>query len=517
MKVTHRVKSARNETVGFILEGKSFINKYIINKYIDNIVNISTTSSGVIRSKNGELPEITTRQWNQIQYEQICKKNPFKRDCQELLLDWKHNDHTKVLQVEGTRQVGKTTEIKKFGYKHYEQVIYVNLASDTYGFVEKVVNNGISILAMDAYCKAGNLPDYIDNSTTLLIIDEIQISSKVYNSIRDFRDNLECDIIVTGSYLGQLLNREFFQPAGTVKLLRIEPMSFREVCRVFSLEESLMSIDIFGGSPSEQYNNLYNIYNIYRQIGGYPDIVKEYVHNRDIDRCLSALSGLLELFKKESASYFKDERDVMIFEEVYKAAAQLLCNDKKGNGNKTLSEIASIVSRNQKNLVSRDEINRAISWLYNCKIIWTCDLFNNGDIKDIIAARKIYFNDCGIANIALKSSNYPESITQGALTENFVYCELSKLYTNFNTSLTGSSPCSSTYGTYELDFVIVDTSRNITGIEVKTQDGTHKSLDLYLSKKFINRGILAKTTKGRHSGKFDTIPIFAVGCRYPFN
>ena len=89
--------------------------------------------------------------------------------------------------------------------------------------------------------------------------------------------------------------------------------------------------------------------------------------------------------------------------------------------------------------------------------------------------------------------------------------------TSLSKGLIGNSPCFSTYGTYEIDFVIVDASRNITGIEVKTQDGTHKSLDMYLSKKFITRGMLAKTTKGGHSGKFDTIPIFAVGCRYPFN
>ena len=74
----------------------------------------------------------------------------------------------------------------------------------------------------------------------------------------------------------------------------------------------------------------------------------------------------------------------------------------------------------------------------------------------------------------------------------------------------------SVYGNYELDFMIVDKNNNAIGIEIKTQNGTHKSLNVYLDKKLINRGIVAKPGSGGHSEKFDTIPIFAVGCRYPY-
>lgn len=516
MRVTHRVKNSAGETVGFIVDNKTFYNKHFISMYAQEINNITVTSSGVIRSKKGKLLEITLRQYNDKLCSELCKTNPFVRDIQTFLIDWKSSSNRHVLQLEGPRQVGKTTELLKFGYKYYEQVVYVNVANDTGGFLDKVVYAGINTLAMSAYCKSNNLPCYVDNSSTLLLIDEIQASSTVYNSIRTFNSNLNCDIIVTGSYLGQLLNREFFQPAGTIRTLELGPLSFREFSRIFNLEKSLTSIDIFGSSLSEQYTELYKIYNIYRQIGGYPDIVKEYLRTKSVNQCMYAISNLLDLFEKESRTYFKDEREVGIFSEVYRAVAQLICSDKQGNGNKTLKLLSEIVSKNQKTLISRDEISRAISWLYNCGIIGTCDLFNNGDVTNIVSSRKIYFTDCGIANYSLRNSNYPESNTSGALTENFVYCELSKLYKNYATDLTGNTPCFSTYGTYELDFVLVDQSRNIIGIEVKTTDGSHKSLDMFLAKKFIHRGIVAKATKGGHSGKFDTIPIFAVGCRYPY-
>lgn len=249
MRVTHRVKNSTGETVGFIVDNKTFYNKHFISMYAQEIDNITVTSSGVIRSKKGKLLEITLRQYNDKLFSELCKTNPFVRDIQTFLIDWKSSSNRHVLQLEGPRQVGKTTELLKFGYKHYEQVVYVNVANDTGGFLDKVVYAGINTLAMSAYCKSNNLPYYADNSSTLLLIDEIQASSTVYNSIRAFNSNLNCDIIVTGSYLGQLLNREFFQPAGTIRNLELGPLP---VCQVLSSNGDK--------AAKELVDTLYNMY-----------------------------------------------------------------------------------------------------------------------------------------------------------------------------------------------------------------------------------------------------------------
>ena len=90
--------------------------------------------------------------------------------------DWKRFNSDKVLQVEGARQVGKTTEIKKFAYNNYEQVIYINLSVDNQEFVNKVIESGLNILSLHQYCQESGLPDYIDDKSTLLILDEIQVS-----------------------------------------------------------------------------------------------------------------------------------------------------------------------------------------------------------------------------------------------------------------------------------------------------------------------------------------------------
>lgn len=516
MKATHRVRNKQGDTVGFIIKNTQYFNKYTIAKYIDNIENLSITSAGVFRCKKQRLPEMQLKQMNAMLYNQICRDNSFERDCSKQFSEWKRNNHKKVLQVEGARQVGKTTEIKKFAYKHYEQVIYVNLSADMDRFSEIVINPGINELALQNYCNVNNLPDYVDDDQTVLIIDEIQMSKNIYNNIRTFRDRLKCDIIVTGSYLGQILNPEFFKPAGTIVTVRIRPLQFKEFCRVFSLEADLMSIDLFGSGDPEKYKKLFELYEVYKQIGGYPDIVKEYVKTKSINNCIAALVQLLDTFKKESNAYFNDIRQIGIFQYVYMAAAQLLCSNKKGSGNEIISDLADIVRDNQKELISRKEVSKAIAWILSCGILGTCDLCNNGDIKDIRPSRKVYFTDCGLANVQLRMSNYPNSTKQGVLTENFVYCELTRLYDNIELGLSGERPCFQAYNNYELDFEVVDVDGYTVGIEVKTQDGDHKSLNEYIKRKLIDRGILAKVTKGGHTEKIDTIPIFTVGCRYPY-
>ena len=105
------------------------------------------------------------------------------------------------------------------------------------------------------------------------------------------------------------------------------------------------------------------------------------------------------------------------------------------------------------------------------------------------------------------------------ITETFVYNELHRLFKVPYTDLKviESEVCYSTYGNYELDFMLADRNKTVYGIEVKTKDGEPKSLKVYIDKNFVDRGIVVKPTKGGHGDKFDTIPIYTVGCRFPYN
>ena len=518
MIATHRVKDSTGKTVGFIVNG-TFYTDYHIKSDIQYIDNLSITKTGIIRAKK-ELLEVDYKTYvNGREYNKLKKDNPFVRDIQKDLIKWKNDSSHKVLQLDGSRQIGKTTEIRKFAYKNYEYIIMVDLTDDRHNFIE-VINNGCSPLEFEKYCRRASLPHFVDSKSTILIIDEIQSSSKVYNAIRKLYDSIKCDIIVTGSYLGRILGDEkFFFPAGTISYAHMFTLSFAEFCRIFNCEKILKTIDLYGGSKEADYKKLESLYNIYLKIGGYPEVIKKYIKTKDVNECYGIINKLLETFKSESRAYFNEAREVEIFDNVYREALKQMCNREDTSGKHILQTLTTLVKDNTKLFVNRSEVANAVTWLKYAGILSTCNLAVDGDMRNIIESRRVYFSDCGIASYLAAKSLINQSSLTGVITETFVYNELHRLFKVPYTELKviEDEVCYSTYGEYELDFMLADKNKVIYGIEVKTKDGEPISLKVYIDKNFINRGIVVKPTKGGHGDKFDTIPIYTVGCRFPYN
>lgn len=345
------------------------------------------------------------------------------------------------------------------------------------------------------------------------------MSSQIYNTLRDINSRLNCDIIVTGSYLGQTLKLEYFQPMGTVEYLKMFPLSFKEFCRIFKQKDVMLSqIDLYGNCNENEYNQLLSLYEVYRQIGGYPEVIKQYIKDKSINNCGDVIENLLNTFEKESRNYFKNSKETLIFNTVYTQAMHEMCLEKRGSGSKLIEIVTNLVKDSQKILVSRDEVSRVIQWLIYSGILGECNLCNNGDINDIQPACRLYYMDCGIANYIARQTGIVESNIEGMLTETFVYSELNRLYNEKSSKrkVKEKVPCFSVLNNYELDFMLLSSKNIIYGIEVKTNTGDPKSLKIFVDKKLVNKGIVAKKTKGGHNDKFDTIPIFAVGARFPY-
>lgn len=437
-----------------------------------------------------------------------------ERDVQEELLNWKNKRHQTVLQVEGPRQVGKTHEVKKFAYSHYQQVIYVNLVRDEYGF-EDLMNQDAF---MELYCQRAGTGKFLDDENTILVIDEIQESKEVYNSIRDLRERLSCDIIVSGSYLARTVNsRDFFLPAG-IAYLKMYPLSFTEFCRAMGLETQLAEIDLYGGSDLQDYRKLEEAYQVYRHIGGYPQVVTTYLKTGNQADCMDVLGDLVQTFTAESSRFFSNSTALSIFREVYRSIMVEMVQEKRGTGKSFLESATNFVKDSVKEPVSRNEVRAASSWLLYSGIIGYCDLYNNGDVTDVVSNRRAYFADNGIANYISGIVTIPRASVEGILTETFAFTELNRLYQvpAGRKLVLGDKPCFSVCGDYELDFVVVDQEGVRTGIEVKTGENRARSLEFFKDKGMIDRAVRAMPSKGGHGERFDTIPVYTVGSRFPY-
>lgn len=431
------------------------------------------------------------------------------RDVQNDLSEWKEKRHDTVLQVEGPRQVGKTHEIRKFAYSHYSQVIYVNLVRDEYGFEDSLSEKNF----MDSYCRTADIGEFRDNADTVLIIDEIQERATVYNAIRDMRERLSCDIIVSGSYLARTVNsKDFFLPAG-ISYLRMHPLSFREFARALDLEDDYVNADLYGGSAPEVYEKLERAYKAYLETGGYPESVTAYIKSGNISESKDIIFNLVRTFTAESSRFFTDSNALSIFNEVYKAVFVRMADEKKGTGRNFTELVTDFVKDSVKEPVSRNEVRSAASWLLYSGIIGYCDMYNNGDITDVISNRRAYFGDCGIANYVSELVNVPADAVRGLITENFAYTELSRLYDKqpSKKKVRGDKPCFAVCGEYELDFVVVENDYTKTGIEVKSGINKAKSLEFFKEKGLIDRAVKAAPVKGGRGDKFDTVPVYLIG------
>ena len=517
MLATHRVKDSRGDTIGFIID-KNFYADYTVKENINYIENLKLLKNAVI-STDKELPEADYKTAvNKQKYKKLVKENPFVRDIQTEFIKWKKRKNHKVLQLEGSRQIGKTTELLKFAYKHYEYVIIADLSNDIYKFID-VVENGCKPIEMEKYCRRAKLPHFINSKNTVLIIDEIQNNNIIYNSIRKMNEELECDIIVTGSYLGRIVgNSNFFLPAGTIEYAHMFTLSFMEFCKIFKCASLLSNIDLYGGSDKADYDKLEKLYEIYVRIGGYPEVVKTFKQTRDINACYEVIHKLLNTFKDESRVYFNEPREVEIFENVYREALKEMCNHEPAGGKHVLENITSLVKESTKLMINRDEIAKAVVWLKYAGILSMCNLAVDGDMRNIAESRKAYFSDCGIISYLASKSLLEDSSLTGLITETFVYNELHRLFKVPYSELKvlEEEVCFSTIGNYELDFMIADKQKIVYGIEVKTKDGAPKSLKVYLDKRLVDKGIVAKPSMGGRNAMYDTIPVYTVGCRFPY-
>jgi len=520
---THIIQDSCGSRIGFIVDG-TFYTEHSVRQNISLIDNLSLDGGSRV-STGTALPALNYKEAViRHKYDTLIRENPFERDIQKELLTWKKERSGRILQLEGARQTGKTTELEKFAYGNYEYVIEVNLASDTGDFVS-VIKSGSTPLALERYCLTAGLPRFVNSAETILILDEIQQSTLVYNALRTLASNIKCDIVVTGSYLGRFfanLKTETGEPdaffsAGTVQPLVMRPLSFSEFCRIFHAENLLYSIDLYGSSDSGAYAELLDLYHIYRQIGGYPEVVREYIRSRDISACRRVIERLLSLFDEESRHYFKNAVEVEIFDNVYQYALKEMCTEKQGYEKGIFQKITEIAEPHVKNFVTGRELRNALMWLKYAGILDTCGLAANGRIEDIAPGRRIYFGDCGIAAYLAKNSALAESSLTGLLTETFVYTELRRLYDQpEGIRKIKLPPAFSTCGAYELDFMLLGTDNTIYGIEVKTKGGDPKSLKFFIDKRLITKGIVARPSPGGHGDRFDTIPIYAVGCRFPY-
>lgn len=225
-----------------------------------------------------------------------------KRKLLNNLIEWKNDKNHKPLVLEGARQVGKTWLMKEFGRTQYKKVAYINFDKN-----EKMckvfeadldTNRLITAIELDVEFK-------ITPEDTLIIFDEIQECPRAITSLKYFNEDApQYDIIAAGSLLGVAHHFGTGFPVGKVEFLRLYPLSFTEFLDAMGKEQFVELIEKQDFEMIKLFNTKFeDLLKQYTYIGGMPEVVQDFVNNKDFKKVRTIQKRILSSYEKDFSKH----------------------------------------------------------------------------------------------------------------------------------------------------------------------------------------------------------------------
>lgn len=432
----------------------------------------------------------------------------FKRDIEKFLLNWKNNTMKSVLEVRGARQVGKTTTLLHFAEENYRNVVYIDLTSILgKKFIELVEEESNMVKLLERYCQLCEI-EFINDNSTLVLIDEVQESEMVYRLIRPLNRMTDCDVVITGSYLGKAKN--YFQPVGDLEYVTMNTMSFSEFLDCYQAREFYENIDL-SCENKEKFEWFSQAYDIYCRIGGYPAAIQAYLNHEDPKKAIELVFNTLMAELRSSASNILEYERIPL---LLRSIIELSVKEKKGI--KLLNEyLAMEFNKFNSFSISKSETYTCIAWMQECDLIGYCNKFNLTDFSEVDNAR-FYIKDLGILNYIAERYDIDGANLAGIRNETFVYRSL--ILGGFSKRFKGDRPSFGVYQDCEYDFIVksrYDEQRYV--VEVKTGKGSNSNMKQLLEQGKVRFCInyKGKTGGGRMENTL-TLPIWLAE-RFQYN
>lgn len=224
-----------------------------------------------------------------------------RRNIYNSLIEWKNRKGHKPLVLLGARQVGKTWILNEFGENEYENIAYLNCDRNI-RLKEAFFDYDTDRLIRSFSALSGIT---IQPKTTLIILDEIQEIPEAMTSLKYFCENApDYDIVVAGSLLGLSIHTGTGYPVGKVEELTLYPMTFSEF------------MDACGENDLQEYvqyahydelrilkDKLIDLLRQYYYVGGMPEVVKNFVENKDLSQVRKIQNQILKDYKKDFSKH----------------------------------------------------------------------------------------------------------------------------------------------------------------------------------------------------------------------
>ncbi|TAF73085.1 MAG: ATP-binding protein [Bacteroidetes bacterium] len=425
-----------------------------------------------------------------------------ERDLFDGLRNWKNSTDRKPLILQGARQVGKTWLMKEFGKNEFSQVAYLNFESSVRLkslFIQDFdIKRIIEIIEVELKIK-------INPQTTLLIFDEIQEVESGLTALKYFCENApEYFIVAAGSLLGVSMQKKHSFPVGKVDFLQLHPLSFNEFLKNIgevSLQNQLEQNN--WNVVASFHEKLVALLRVYYFIGGMPEVVSNYIKNKDLNMVRTLQNKIILGYENDFAKHAPNDIIPKIRLIWHSLLSQLAKENRK-----------FIYGQLKKGARAKDFEN-AIQWLVDAGLVLRVNrvekpampLLAYSDFESF----KLFFVDIGLLNAVagldakiLLEKNTILTEYKGALTEQFVCQQLKPKHNLYYWTASNA--------TAEIDFVI-QSQNEIVPIEVKAEENLKsKSLKSYIEKFAPKKAIRTSMSAFRTDSWLTNIPLYAISC-----
>lgn len=418
------------------------------------------------------------------------------------LIDWKNKKNHKPLVIQGARQVGKTWLMQEFGKKYYEQVAYINFDVDLKSREIFDVDYDTERLIMDIGLATKTK---INAENTLIIFDEIQECPRALTSLKYFREKApQYDIIVAGSLLGVACHEGTGFPVGKVSFMNLFPLSFEEFLLAMGEERFVELLNKKDFKTIKLFNNKYEkLLKQYCYVGGMPEIVQDFVENKDFESVRNLQKEILSAYEEDFTKHIPANTVAKIRLLWKSIPAQLSKENKK-----------FIYGAAKEGARARD-FEAALSWLINSGLVYRVNKITKPDLPitayEDFNSFKLFVPDVGLlgamtdlqANTIIDGNRIFEEF-KGAIAEQYVLQQFKTIkdlpvfYWSNETSRA------------EIDFVIQIKS-DVVPVEVKAERNLQaKSLKVYMEKFKPNYAIRTSMADYKKTDNLIDLPLYGI-------
>ena len=441
----------------------------------------------------------------------------YKRQIDDVLLQWKNSSKHKPLLLRGARQVGKSSSIRHLG-KQFEFFVEINLERQKQ--IHSLFKSDLDIKKIVAEISSITQIPVIEGRT-LLFFDEIQECKEVISALRFFWEDMpQLHVIAAGSLLEFALNEISSFGVGRISSVFMYPMSFDEFLlaqgydRLFEAKSN--------ASPEAPLSDvihakLVELFRTFIMVGGMPEAVVTWNGTKDYLQCQSIHNEIVTTYEDDFGKYSEKISPTLIRATLRSVAHQ--------TGNKF---IYSRVGQEYKSAI----VKEALHWLVLAGLITpvSCTAGNglplgaeaNTNITKylyidsglLLAMLNISFGNIGQLTEQILLSSATDLVNKGSITEMIAGLEIIKYLPTTHRPELYYWQREAKGSTAEIDYLIAK-DMQILPIEVKagTQGGM-KSLYYYMEQKNVQHAARMSLENfgriERNTFLIDICPLYAV-------